>query len=64
MTKLYACQGVLDGVRCSQLFEGTAPSKCPICGSDDIKQGIQNLTIHADLFKTIPRKVKKGKKYD
>jgi hypothetical protein len=46
MEHIFACQGKKeDGTRCLELFVGKKPAKCQVCGSTDIKQGIENLTF-------------------
>lgn len=58
MSKLYACQGTKDGKKCMELFDGSCPKVCPVCGSTDIKQGIQNLSFEQkQLFSAMQRTV-------
>lgn len=57
MSKIFACQGTKDGKKCMELFEGNRPKVCPVCGSTDIRQGIQNLSFEQkQLFQAIQRK--------
>jgi hypothetical protein len=51
MSKLYACQGKKqDGSKCMELFDGSKPSVCPVCGSSDIRAGIENLSYEQKLI--------------
>jgi len=46
MEHIFACQGKKeDGTRCLELFVGKKPNQCPVCGSTNVKQGIENLTF-------------------
>ena len=53
----YACQGTKDEQPCMELFFDQCPKECPVCGSKDIKQGIQNMNFaQKSLMQALERK--------
>lgn len=45
MSKIYACQGkTKEGKKCMELFEGTEPKACPVCGCTVFRRGLNNMS--------------------